>query len=241
MNSPTTNTPKQLRHSALSAAVVLAAILFTPRTNHAQQLQQGVSVQLAVTSNAVPMPEADNEDAWIVAVTADGTLYFGIDPVSSSELADKMKARPRRRDQKLFIKADARAPFADVQRVLKAGREVAFEAPVLLTAQLVPPTPGTIVAPSGLEVLVGPALPAGTVATVVQLVNSREQRPLLKVNSDEISWSALESTLRRHFQKGDEKLLLLRADERLPFGTVVQVINVCRATGAEVVLDPPGL
>ncbi|HUD64218.1 MAG TPA: biopolymer transporter ExbD [Candidatus Sulfotelmatobacter sp.] len=241
MNSPTTNTPKQSSHSALSIAVVLAAVLFTPRTNHAQQLQHGVSVQLAITSNAVPMPEADNEDAWIVAVTADGTLYFGIDPVSPSELADKMKARPRRRDQKLYIKADARAPFADVERVLKAGREVAFEAPVLLTAQLVPPNSGTIVPPSGLEVLVGPALPPGTVATVVQLLNSREQWPLLKVNGNEISWSALESSLRRHFQKGDEKFILLKADERLSFGPVVQVINVCRATGAQVVLDPPGL
>jgi biopolymer transport protein ExbD len=239
MNSPTTNTPTQLRHSALSLAVVLAVVLFTPRANHAQQLQQGVSVQLAVTSNAVPMPEADNTDAWIVAVTADGTLYFGIDPVSPSELAEKMKARPRRRDQKLYVKADARARFADVEKVLKAGCEVAFEAPVLLTAQLVPPTSGTVVPPSGLEVLVGPA-PAG-VATVVQLLNSGQQRPLLRVNGDEISWSALESTLRRHFQKGDEKLIRLKADERLPFGLVVQAINACRATGAQVVLDPPEL
>ena len=95
--------------------------------------------------------------------------------------------------------------------------------------------------PSGLEVLVGPALPPGTVATVVQLLNSREQWPLLKVNGNEISWSALESSLRRHFQKGDEKFILLKADERLSFGPVVQVINVCRATGAQVVLDPPGL
>jgi biopolymer transport protein ExbD len=239
MNSPTTNTPKQLRHSALSLAVVLAAVLFTPRTDHAQQLQQGVSVQLAVTSNADPMPDADNNDAWIVAVTADGRLYFGIDPVSPSDLADTMKARPRRRDQRLYIKADARAPFADVEKVLKAGHEVAFEAPVLLTAQAVPSASGTVVYPNGLEVLIGSA-PAG-VATVVQLLNPREQRPLLKVNGDEISWSALESTLRRHFQKGDEKLILLKADERLPFGTVVQVINVCRATGAQVVLDLPGL
>jgi hypothetical protein len=57
-----------------------------------------------------------------------------------------------------------------VERVLEAGREVAFEAPVLLTAQPVRPASGTVVPPNGLEVLIGSA-PAGTVATVVQLVN----------------------------------------------------------------------
>jgi len=95
------------------------------------------------------------------------------------------------------------------------------------------------VPPNGLEVLVGPSLPAGTVATVVQLLNSGQHRPLLKVNGDEISWSALEGTLRQHFQKGDEKVILLKADEQLPFGQVVQVIDMCRATQAKVVLDTP--
>jgi biopolymer transport protein ExbD len=92
-----------------------------------------------------------------------------------------------------------------------------------------------------LEVLIGPALPAGTVATVVQLLNSGQPRPLLRVDDDEISWSALEGTLRRHFRKGDEKVILLKADERLPFGQVVQVIDVCRSTGAKVFLPTPEL
>ena len=95
--------------------------------------------------------------------------------------------------------------------------------------------------PNGLEVLAGPSLPAGTIATVVQLLSSGQPRPLLRVNGDEISWSALEGTLRRHFQKGDEKVILLKADEHLPFAQVVQVIDTCRATGAKIVLATPGL
>jgi len=156
MNSPTTNTPKQLRHSALSVAVLLAAILFTPRTDHAQQLQQGVSVQLAVISNADPMPDADNNDAWIVAVTADGGVFFGTDKVTPTDLADKMKARPRRRDQTLYIKADARAPFADLVRIFAAAHALALDTPVLLTSQKQPVATGTVVPPAGLEVTVGP-------------------------------------------------------------------------------------
>jgi biopolymer transport protein ExbD len=213
--------------------------LLSSSFSHAQQLRQGVSVQMAHTTSAVAYPDADNNDAWIVAVTADGNLYFGVKPVTPDQLLEQMKATPRQRDAKLYIKADARAPFANVARVLEAGREVAFEAPVLLTAQSLHPASGAVVPPFGLEVPIGSALPAGGVATVVQLLNSEQQKPLLTVNGDEISWSALEGTLRQHFQKGDEKVILLKADERLPFGQVVQVIDTCRATGAKVVVDTP--
>jgi biopolymer transport protein ExbD len=203
-------------------------------------MQRGVSVQLAVTKNATPMPEADNEDAWIVTVTAEGATYFGTDPVAAASLADEMKRRPRKREQKLYVKADARAPFANIERVLEDGSEVWFEAAVLLTAQPVTPESGTVVPPKGLELLIGPRPPA-MVATVVQLLNPEHQGLLLRVNGEEISWSALEGTLRRHFQKGDEKVILLKADEQLPFGPVVQAIDTCRATGAKVVLSTPQL
>jgi biopolymer transport protein ExbD len=144
--------------------------------------QRGVSVQLALTNNASPMPEADDENAWIVTVTADGAIYFGTDPVAPASLADEMKRRPRNRAQKLYVKADARAPFANVERVLEAGREVWFEAAVLLTAQPGTPESGTVVPPNGLEVLIGPRLPTAAVATVVQLLNAEHQGPLLRVN-----------------------------------------------------------
>lgn len=217
-------------------ALTLATNVTPSASAQSAAMQRGVSVQLAVTNNATPMPEADNEDAWIVTVTADSAIYFGTDPVTPASLADEMKRRPRNRAQKLYVKADARAPFANVERVLEAGREVWFETAVLLTAQPGVSESGTVVAPNGLEVLIGSTPPAAAVATVVQLLNPAHQGPLLKVNGGEIPWSALESTLRRHFQKGDAKLILLKADRQLPFGQVVQAIDTCRATGAQVVL-----
>ena len=81
-------------------------------------LRKGVSVQMAVTQNAVAMPAADEEDAWVVVVTAEGKLYFGVKPVSTERLAEQMRVRPRRREQNLYIKADARAPFASVERAI---------------------------------------------------------------------------------------------------------------------------
>src|SRR5260221_9719921 len=150
-------------------------------------LQQGVSVKMAGASNAQPMPDADNADAWIITITADGQLYFGINPLTPAALRDRMIRTPRKRSQRLYIKADTRAPFANVERVLEAGREVAFEGAVLLTLQTVRTAPGAIAPPNGLEVLAAPPLPPGTVATVVQLVSSGQQGPLLMINDDEIS------------------------------------------------------
>ena len=82
---------------------------------------------------------------------------------------------------------------------------------------------------------------AGTVATVVQLLPSLQGRPLLRINNDETSWPALESTLGRHFQNGDQKTVLLRADTRLPFAEIVRAIDVCNAAGAIVHLAAPGI
>lgn len=239
MNSLAKNSHKSNRLIAI-LALLFAVLGFALVTSQAQQLQKGVSVQMAPTRSAALMPAADNLDAWVITITADGSLYFGADPMTADELTNWMKSHPRNREAKLYIKADARAPFAAVEKVLEIGRTMGFETPVLLTSQAEPTRPGTMVPPKGLEVLVGP-IPGGMVATVVQIVSSGQTSPLLRINGDDISWPALETTLRQHFEKGDEKVVLLKADSQLPFGRVVQVIDTCRATGAKVILGTPGL
>ena len=234
------NTLRRSTHFALTTAVVLATVLFAARAGNTQQLQKGISVQMAQTTTAAPMPDADNNDAWIVSVTADGTLYFGVDPLTPTELTNKMIRTPRRRDQNVYVKADARAPFAAVRTVLTTAHEMGFAAPVLLTSQSQPSAPGHMVPPNGLEMLVDPALPSGSETTVVQL-NSGQQGPRLTINGDDVSSSALESTLRQHFQKGDEKVVLLKADGQLPFGHVAHVIDTIHSLGAKVVISTPEL
>src|SRR5258708_33194229 len=110
------------------------------------------------------MPDADNADAWIITVTADGQFYFGIDPLTPAVLRERMIRTPRKRMQRLYIKADGRASFASVQKALDAASGVEIEAPVLLVNHQSTSKPGTMVAPEGLEILLGPAVPAGTVA-----------------------------------------------------------------------------
>jgi biopolymer transport protein TolR len=236
-----TTKTRRLNHFVLRVALGAASVLFATQPGNAQQLQQGISVHLAEASNSAPMPDADNENAWIVTVTADGSLYFGIDPVTPESLLDKMKRRPRNRAAKLYIKADARTPFAHLEKVLEAARVDLFQSAVLLTSQPEASNRGTLVAPKGLEVLIGSAAPAGAVATVVQLHDSGLQPPTLKINNDQISWSALQATLNQHFQKGDEKAILVKADGQMPFAPVARAIDICRSTGATVALATPEL
>src|SRR5689334_12880443 len=92
--------------------VTLTLAVAAPRWNApaAQEMRQGVRVQMAESSNAKPEPQADY-DPWLVTVTNNGELYFGIHPVTMEKLIEEMKSRPRDREQKLYIKADARTAY----------------------------------------------------------------------------------------------------------------------------------
>ena len=119
-------------------------------------LQAGVSVQLPVTSNAVAIPDADNRNALVVAVTADGTTYLGVNPLTTSALADSVrKILSTRKDKTLFIKADGRVPLARVIEVIDAVRNSGVDGVTFITAQQAPVSQGTrLVAPQGLEMRV---------------------------------------------------------------------------------------
>ncbi|MBV9182688.1 MAG: biopolymer transporter ExbD [Acidobacteria bacterium] len=118
-------------------------------------MQRGISVQLPATSNAVAVLSADKEDALVVAVTHDGRLYLGTDPISLADLADKLKSEvARRTDKKLYVKADARTPYANVIKVLDVVRTSGVQELALLTDQREPSEAGKLVTPTGLEMLV---------------------------------------------------------------------------------------
>jgi biopolymer transport protein ExbD len=118
-------------------------------------MQRGISVQLPATSNAVAVPSADKENALVVAVTHDGRVYLGTDLISSADLADKVKSEvATRADKKLYVKADARTPYANVVRVLDAVRTSGVQELTLLTDQRQPSEAGKLVTPTGLEMLV---------------------------------------------------------------------------------------
>jgi biopolymer transport protein ExbD len=212
---------------------MFAANVVPAALSQAPAMRQGVNVQLAPTSNATPMPEADNEDAWIVAVTADGRKYFGTQPVTPASLSEEMRARPRNREAKLYVKADARATFDDVEKVLNAAKSDLFESAVLLTSQNETPALGKLVAPKGLEVLL---TSAPSDAVVVEVHNSVQPRPSLKVNHQEVAPSNLQTTLNQALQNRSERIVKIKAEGSLPFAQVAQAIDACTSVKAKVVL-----
>jgi biopolymer transport protein TolR len=146
------------RPKACLASLVMAAIPFAvfAQSGTGVPLQRGVSVQMAVTSNAVAVPDADKQDALVVALTADGTVYLGVNRFSTSGLADRVRSiLSTRTDRTLYIKADARVPYARLVEVIDALRTSGIDGLTLLTAQQDAADQGrSLVAPKGLEMRV---------------------------------------------------------------------------------------
>ena len=119
-------------------------------------LQRGVSVQLPVTSKAVAVPNADNQNALVVAVTVDGTTYLGVNRLPTSALADSVRNLLSTRNEKtLYIKADARVPYARLVEVMDAVQKSGVEGLTFLTAQQDAADRGRRpVSPKGLELRV---------------------------------------------------------------------------------------
>ena len=119
-------------------------------------LQRGVSVQQPVTSNAVAVPNADKQDALVVALTADGSVYLAGDRLSAAALADRLRSTfATRNDKTLYIKADARVPYASLVEVIDAVWKSGIEGLTLLTAQRDASDQGSgPVPPKGLEMRV---------------------------------------------------------------------------------------
>jgi biopolymer transport protein ExbD len=99
---------------------------------------------MPVAHHAVEMRAADEPDATVVAITADGRVFAGIEPTEASGLSNLSA-------ETVYVKADSRVPFQAVLTVLDALRGKSV---VLLAA-----SPGnverrTIVAPYGIKVSV---------------------------------------------------------------------------------------
>ncbi len=78
-------------------------------------LKQGVAVEMPVAGHAVEMRAADEQDATVVAITADGRVFVGIEPTEPAALS-------RLSGGTVYVKADVRAPYQKVLAVLDALR-----------------------------------------------------------------------------------------------------------------------
>jgi biopolymer transport protein TolR len=97
-------------------------------------LQNKVQVDMAKVDNPTNMPDADKEDAIVVAITRDGAVFLGQNKIAVSELGpqvrDKLTDKP---GKTIFIRADARAQFRAVEDAIDAVRTAGVDDVGLLT------------------------------------------------------------------------------------------------------------
>ena len=99
-------------------------------------LQHGVSVDMAAVNNPTQMPDADKEDALLVAVMSDGKVFFGTDRIEVDQLTQKIKDRlANKNDKRVYLKADRRARFGAVVEVVDNVRAAGVDQLGLLTEQ----------------------------------------------------------------------------------------------------------
>ncbi len=100
---------------------------------------------MALAKNATAAPQADKPDSTVIAVTSDGRVFVGAEPVELKSLAALS-------DGTVYLKADARVEYQKLLAVLDVlhGREI-----VLLTAPANSGQKTGTVPPYGIKLAVG--------------------------------------------------------------------------------------
>jgi len=221
----------QLLVLAVGMGVMPSATQSTP------PMQKGISVELAAANNAEPLPEADKGNAVIVTVTEIGSVYLGTTQIKSDALATAIKDKLSDPQQKIYLKVDARALYAQVENVLKAAQSARTYEFDLLTASPTATKPQGIVPPNGIAVK---TRPVGGLSpfefALVEVLYSEQGEPVLKIRDNQIAIKDLRSTLLQMFQKRPGGSVGVEADGKTSFADLVRVIDTCRSMGAKVTL-----
>ena len=97
-------------------------------------LQNKVQIDMAKAENVIAMPDADKDDAIVVAVTRDGGVFLGQNKTSVDELGLQVREKLADKPGKtIFIRADARAQYRAVEDAIDAVRTAGVEDVGLLT------------------------------------------------------------------------------------------------------------
>lgn len=139
---------------SLTASTTQPAAAQSTSDNAIPHLRKGISVDLPRTTSAVSIPEGDNLDVLIVTIKTDCTIFLGTNPIGTTEMTKKLKeSLSSQAGKDVYIKADARAPYASVVKILDSLHAAGIERVTLLTAQPEAQAPETVTPPKGLEML----------------------------------------------------------------------------------------
>jgi biopolymer transport protein ExbD len=129
-------TPNVIPMADIMLVLLIIFMVVTPL------LSKGVSVDMVRVPNPQDMPNADKDDAVIVAITRDGSVYLGNNKIGLEELQNKVRDQVSNRlDKTVFVRSDARAKFGQVKAAVDEVRSAGVDNIGLLTQRVVRETP----------------------------------------------------------------------------------------------------
>ncbi|MGH9794836.1 MAG: ExbD/TolR family protein [Candidatus Acidiferrales bacterium] len=106
-------------------------------------LSPGPHVDLAVVNNARDMPGLERDDAIVVGISRDGTIYLGNERVDRGSITSRVRdLLAHRVDEIVYVKSDARARYGDVVGVVDELRAAGGQQLALLTERKRNPSAG---------------------------------------------------------------------------------------------------
>ena len=139
---PVMASPNVIPMADIMLVLLIIFMVITP------MLQHGAPVDMAKAENADKMPNADRDDAIIVAVTRDGRLFLspGNKEIGLDAITDNVKDLiTGRLDKTVYVRSDARAKYGDVVKAVDEVRAAGVENIGLLTEKIqnktAPPPP----------------------------------------------------------------------------------------------------
>jgi biopolymer transport protein ExbD len=135
--APVVSAPNVIPMADIMLVLLIIFMVVTP------MLQKGMNVDMAKVTNPEDMPNADKDDAVIVAVTRDGAVYLGQTKTDISTVASQVSDLiAGRLDKTVFIKSDSRAKYGDVVKLVDEVRSAGVDNVGLLTEKVETATPG---------------------------------------------------------------------------------------------------
>jgi biopolymer transport protein ExbD len=251
---------------AIAAVFVVRSLIASSQKNVAeiQQVNRAifaphpmVAVFLAKAENAVPMPDAGQEDAIVVAVVRDGAVFLGQDKVDPAQLGSYIRDKlASKTDKTIYLRADARAKYRDVENVIDAIRSAGAEEVGLLTqrkedSQLEDRvwTGNPLLKSVGLEVFIPspPKTPArGSSppdrAIVLHVIYRPNAAPAYTINAADVAHAELQSKLSAIFSNRAERVMFVEGDDNLRFSDIANAIDIGKASKVDSIgLMTPGI
>jgi biopolymer transport protein TolR len=129
------HTPLRTSIDVSAFASVMFALLFLMLIANTQPIHRGYSpADIPMTANSTLQPSALREDALEVAIARDGAVYFRNHRILLTDLSDALReATHNSADKTVYIRADARAKYADVKAVLAQIRQSGLQDITFLT------------------------------------------------------------------------------------------------------------